>query len=130
MAKAPSKVAAFLADRINASAKTQAEIANEAGFRSANMISMLKMGNSPLPIARIPKIAQALDVDPVKLFRLAMNEYMPDVLAVADMVYGRDKLTDGEQEILDRIRLHTGGKNFKVTAAVNRAVDDLCALIK
>lgn len=130
MAKAPSKVATFLADSINASVKTQAEIAQEAGFRSPNMISMLKMGKVPMPIARVPKMAAALDLDPVKLFRLAMSEYMPDVLAVADSVYGREKITDGEQQILDRIRLHTGGKNFRLNATANRLIDELATMLK
>ena len=36
--------------------KTQAEIASEAGFANANMITFLKAGRNKLPLDRVPKI--------------------------------------------------------------------------
>ena len=40
--------------------KSQAEIAEEAGFLNANMLTMLKQGATKLPLDRVP--ALALDV--------------------------------------------------------------------
>lgn len=130
MVKAPSKVATFVGRHIDASEKTQTEIAAEVGFPRPNMVAMIKTGVTKVPLARIAKLAKALDIDPVELFRMAMAEYMPDLLEVCDEIYGRDKLTTGETELLKRLRLHTKGKNFKVTGAVNDAIDDLAKAMK
>lgn len=40
--------------------KTQAEIAEQAGFINPNMIAMLKSGATKLPLDRIPSLAAAL----------------------------------------------------------------------
>jgi transcriptional regulator with XRE-family HTH domain len=45
--------------------KTQAEIASEAGFANANMMTFLKNGRNKVPLDRVPSLAQALEVDPV-----------------------------------------------------------------
>ncbi len=125
MAKgAHSKVAVFLTNAIDASPKSQAEIAEEAGFPKSNIISMIKMGLTKLPVVRVPAMAKAIDVDPVELFRMCMEEYMPDLLKVTDEIYEKDKLNAGENEVLKRIRLHTGGKSFRLDANQKAELDD------
>ena len=131
MAKAThSKVAAFLNAAIEASSKTQLDIANEAGFPRANIISMLKQGITKLPISRIPATAKALEIDEIQLFRLAMEEYMPEMLEVTDHVYGRDKLNAGETDLLKRLRMHTGGKSFRLNAESDAIIDELGVVLK
>jgi len=71
-------VAAFLAREIDASDKTQLQITAEVGFDSPNMISMVKQGRTKVPLARVGPLAQALGIDPAYLFRLVMQEYLPD----------------------------------------------------
>ncbi len=44
--------------------KSQIDIAGEAGFVNANVLSMLKSGATKLPLDRIPAIANALECDP------------------------------------------------------------------
>ncbi len=120
-----SKVAAYLTHYIDASPKSQIEIAQEAGFAKSNIISMLKQGITKLPPARVPAIAKAIDADPVKLFRLCMEEYAPEQLKVMDEIYDRDKLNAGERELIERLRLQTSGKAFKLNARINGMIDDL-----
>lgn len=127
---AHSKVAVYLNNRIDASAKTQQEIAEEVGFPKSNVISMLKMGITKLPIARIPAMAKALEVDPVELFRLCMEEYMPDMLKVCDEIYEREKMSAGETELLKRLRLQTKGKSFRLDTAAKELIDELGAQLK
>lgn len=126
----PSKVAHYLSSHIDASEKTQYQIATESGFDRPNIISMIKTGITKMPIARVPAMAKSIDCDPVELFRLCMGEYMPEVLAIADDVYAREKLTAGEREVIDRLRIHTSGRNFRTTRAVLEAVDEVAAQIK
>jgi transcriptional regulator with XRE-family HTH domain len=64
---------------VEASPKTQLEIAREAGLVSPNTISMIKTGKTKLPIARIPALANALDADPLELFSLALETYEPEI---------------------------------------------------
>src|SRR6202051_1152482 len=57
--------------------KTQREIAQEAGYETPNIISMIKRGESRVPLEKIPLLAKALGVDPAHMFRLAMEQYWP-----------------------------------------------------
>ena len=126
----PSKVAEYLTRHIDGSDKSQYQIAQEAGFDRPNIISMFKVGLTKLPIARIAAMAAAIDADANELFRLCMEEYLPEVLVLADEVYAREKLTDGEREVIKRLRIHTSGRNFRATRPVLEAVDDLASVIK
>ncbi len=54
--------------------KTQAQIAQEAGFVNPNMVTMLKLGTSKLPLDRVAALARALDVDPRHLWLLALEQ--------------------------------------------------------
>ena len=47
--------------------KTQAEIAAEAGFANANILSMLRSGSAKMPLDRVPALAKALECDPAHL---------------------------------------------------------------
>lgn len=129
MAKQHSKVAAYISAAVDASEKTQAQIADEAGFNKSNIISMLKMGITKMPIARIPAFAKAVDCDPVELYRLCMEEYMPDMLKVTDDIYGRDKLNTGETELLKILRAKTGGKSFRLNGELRDQISDLGAAL-
>jgi hypothetical protein len=54
--------------------KSQVDIAAEAGFRSVNMLAMIKNGTTRLPFDRVPALAKALDCDPRRLFLLALTQ--------------------------------------------------------
>jgi hypothetical protein len=59
-----SPAALFIADRVRdlKHRKSQKEIAREAGFVNANMLSLLKSGASKVPFDRIPALARALEL--------------------------------------------------------------------
>lgn len=69
-----SRIATFIRQRILALAprKSQQDIAYQAGFRNANVLSMIKSGKTKVPLERVPALAKALEVDPADLFRLAL----------------------------------------------------------
>ena len=54
--------------------KTQSDIATEAGFANVNMLAMIKAGSARLPLDRVPALAAALEVDPARLFLLALRQ--------------------------------------------------------
>lgn len=71
-----SRLARFLDRRIAQLSpnKLQRDIAAEAGFVNPNFLSMLKNGDAKLALDRVPGLAKALDVDPVYLLLLALEQ--------------------------------------------------------
>lgn len=74
---AESRLAKFVTKRILelAPRKSQMDIAAEAGFRSLNMLSMVKSGASKLALDRVPALAAALETDPKHLFLIALDQH-------------------------------------------------------
>src|SRR4051812_28502756 len=63
--------------------KTQSTIASEAGFGQHNMLTNIKLGNSKLPLDRVPALAKALECDSAFLFRLALEQIGGETTALA-----------------------------------------------
>lgn len=57
---------------------THREIALVCGFGRPNMVSMIKTGDTRLPLERLGAMADALKIDPFQLFKLWMKTYYPD----------------------------------------------------
>ncbi len=117
-----SKVAAFIAAAIERSSKTQLEISAEAGFPRSSVLSMIKQGQTKMPLARIPQMARALEVDEVEFFRLAMGEYMPELLRICDQMYACERLTEGEAALLYEVRQGMNGHGVRMTPRVRAAL--------
>lgn len=95
-----SPTARHLAEAIENSYKSQREIAQEAGFTHANILSMMKSGDSKVPINRIPKLAAALGIAPSPFINVALHEYHPELHAVLTEQYGIG-LTYNQRLMLD-----------------------------
>ncbi len=63
--------------------KTQADSAEGGGFVNANLIAMFKSGSSKVPRDQVPALAMALDGDPARLLRLALEQTERDTAARA-----------------------------------------------
>ncbi|MBC2834080.1 XRE family transcriptional regulator [Paragemmobacter straminiformis] len=102
---ASSQLAQFIDRRIEElHHKTQADIAREAGFRNANFITMLKMGNAKLALDRVPALAKALEADPAFVMRLAVEQsFGPEMLKLLSELLG-DTMTENEKEWIKIIR--------------------------
>ena len=72
---AEAKVAVFITSLIENSGKTRKEIADQAGLGKPNMISMLKTGETKLPLAKLGSFAKAVQTDPAHLLKLCLTEY-------------------------------------------------------
>lgn len=82
MSRPKSPTARHLFDAIECSSKTQKEIAKDAGFASPNILSMMKTGETKVPINRIPSLSQALGIAPGEFINVALREYHPDLHSV------------------------------------------------
>lgn len=81
-------VADYLNAQMQLSGKSQMEIAAEVGFPKANVLTMIKKGQTKLPIPRVPAMAKALGVDPARLMRIVLAEYHPDILEAVESTLG------------------------------------------
>ncbi|MHA7851409.1 XRE family transcriptional regulator [Roseovarius sp.] len=86
------------------SKKTQAEIASEAGYRNANMVSMVKSGASKLALDRVPSMARALECDPAYLMRLALEQAVGRTAAAAVIEIFGEPVTENELGWIKAIR--------------------------
>lgn len=112
-----SKIAAYLAKQIDALSgiKSQREIATEMGYEKGNIISMFKTGEVKVPLDKIPALAKAINVDPAFLFRLAMEQYWPDMNEAIAAVFGAIT-TSNQRKILARIQELSGEEDPELTS--------------
>ncbi|WP_339109164.1 helix-turn-helix transcriptional regulator [Thioclava sp. GXIMD4216] len=119
-----STAARFLRERINdlAHRKTQSQIAAEAGFTNANMISILKAGKSKIPLDRIPSLAKALETDPAWFLRLALEQAVGKTSAQAiEEIYG-SPVTENERRWLLELREASEDSDPRITARSRSAL--------
>jgi len=114
----------FLRDRLRdlSHRKTQTEIAAEAGFVNANMLSILKSGKSKLPLDRIPSLARALECDPALLMRLALDQAVGATAAKAIIEIFGSPVTEHEHGWLEEIRDVSDNSDPRLTARSRAAL--------
>ena len=116
--------AKLIADRVRdlSHRKTQAEIASEAGFANANMMTFLKNGRNKVPLDRVPSLAKALEVDPAYLMRLALDQAVGATAAKAiNEIFGTPA-TENERGWLDELRDASDNTDPRLTARSRAAL--------
>ena len=122
-----SPTAMMLADAIEKSKLTQREIADRVGFKHANIISMLKTGETRVPLDRIPSLAQTLGMDERLFLMVAIEEYHPGVHEILVDVLGLP-LSDAELGILTMFRMASMRDEIEVEGPFKKALEGLLAL--
>lgn len=77
--KTKQDVADYLTRCIEASGKTQIQIAERAGFPTPNSLSMMATGRMKIPLIRIPHLAKAMGTDPRELLSQCLEAYQPNL---------------------------------------------------
>lgn len=102
--------------------KTQAEIASEAGFPNANMLTFLKNGRNKVPIDRVPSLAKALEVDPAYLLRLALDQAVGATAAKAIVDIFGLPTTENERGWLAELRDASDNSDPRITGRSRSAL--------
>lgn len=110
----PDPVAAHLARAIAFSGKTQREIARAAGLPKPNVLSMMKSGETKIPLERIPSLADACGVDPIFFLSLALRTYFPAVMRAIEDHLG-ELLSVNEQRLIEVYREGAGEEDMPVS---------------
>lgn len=114
-------VAEYLTTTLASCEKSQKDVALEMGYDNPNIITMFKQGLTKVPLNKIGSLAKALEVDPVFVFRLVMQEYAPETLAAIEEIFEASILTGNERELIAAYRRATQGTD--ATAVVADAKD-------
>lgn len=102
--------------------KSQAQIAEEAGFINPNMIAMLKSGATKLPLDRVPSLASALECDPRLMFNLALQQLGGDTTVRAiEEIFGT-VVTRNEVDWIEELREASGHSDPSLTARGRSAI--------
>lgn len=104
----------YLAAQIDASEKTQREIALALGYARPNLITMFKQGLTKVPIEKVPALAKILGLDLVHLLTFALREYQPEILKTIQSNVGC-VVTHNEYAVVEAIRGVTRDANPKFT---------------
>ncbi|RVT82458.1 helix-turn-helix domain-containing protein [Inhella crocodyli] len=97
---------------------TNAEIARALGLPRPNVVAMILRGRMKLPLTRLPALARVLEVDPVWLLRVTLDEYTPALWQVIEVVVGADALLSArERALIEFVRTHAGGADPDLLSA-------------
>lgn len=102
-AEAASPFVRRIDDLINASDKTQRQIAREVGYDRSNIITMSKQGMTRVPLEKVAPLALSLGADPAELLRLWLETYEPDRLRIIEKHFGAF-LSAREREWIEALR--------------------------
>lgn len=81
----------------------------------ANFLSMIRNGQSNVPLNVVVSMAKMLDVDPNEFAQMVLPCYSLDILGFMAELQAEDNITDHERGIIKHIRLHAGGKKVRYT---------------
>lgn len=102
--------------------KNQSEISKQAGFRTPNVLSMIKTGESRLPLDRVVALAKALECDPALLFKLALEQQgVEHTREAVDQIF-RGIVTENEAAWLQVIRDASRNSDPPLTGRTERAL--------
>ncbi|MCH2067706.1 MAG: XRE family transcriptional regulator [Shimia sp.] len=96
--------------------KSQAKIAEEAGYTNPNMITMIKLGSTKVALDRVPSLAIALDCDPAFLMCLALEQAIGKTAAEAVLEILGEPVTSNEMGWLKAIRDASKNSDPRITS--------------
>lgn len=122
--KKPTAASIYFTKAVDKSGKSRQMIADAAGLERPNIINMFKSGVTSIPPARIPGLSKALGVNMQEFFRIVMNESSPALLKALDEIYKHQAVNQSEMKLIEHVRYHTNGEQFKLTKDLKKAIDD------
>ena len=103
--------------------KSQADIAAEAGYVNANMVTMIKQGSSKVALDRVPALARALECDPAYLMGLALEQAIGRTAAEAVVEIFGVPVTLNERAWVEAIREASGHSDPRLTSRSQAAIN-------
>lgn len=102
------------------------QLAAALGYESGNVVACIKKGLMNFPVGKVPELARALELEPGRLMKMALEEMAPSVLAAVEACLGPLQLTPGEVRLITTLREESKGKGV---APVMYKSDSLVAVL-
>jgi len=90
---------------------TDEQMSKALGFERTNVIPMIKAGTIKLPIDKVPALAKAIDYPAADVLRVALHDYMPDVLAAIEKIWAPIDMTANERKLIESYRYLAKGRD-------------------
>jgi hypothetical protein len=114
--------------------RTNEDVAQELGYKAANMISMWRTGKTRIPLERVPDVARLMHLDIAIILPLWFEQYWgerSDAKAISQVVFSRFA-TAREGAVLEKLRegapmtdpVYSGDQIDAMVAAARH--DDVC----
>ena len=104
---------------------TQREISRRAGLPKPNVLSMMKAGETKVPLNRIPALAEVCEVDAATFIRIAMTEYHPEIWRVLEEELG-GSLSENEEHLISDWRYLLHKATDEPPLFGNRSIETAC----
>lgn len=112
--KKKQSVSEYISEKIAASGKSQIEISADCDWPKPNMVTMVKLGSTKMPLEKVGLLAASLEIDAKDLLRRCMAEYLPDTLKAIEQFHPGLVLTRYEHELVLAHRAVAGDTNYSV----------------
>lgn len=112
------RLPALIRSRMAELGLSETDLAAALGVERTSAIAMILDGRMLLPVAKIPPLAQALDLDPIYVLRMHLHDHQPELLGVIENALARPLLSANEAALIDAYRDATG--NSEVPGVIIR----------
>lgn len=124
---ADTRIAKLLQKRMDElrSRKSQKDIALAAGYTQPNIISMMKNGDSRVPLEKTWQLAKAFEVDAALFFRLALEQAFPPETHYELTKLFSNVVSDNEVTWVEKIREITADGDPSLTPELEEGLRKL-----
>lgn len=102
--QSPESVAQFLASKIRAAGIDVAVAAEQIGYTSSTAIKHMQEGRMKVPVNKVVALANAIGVEPGRLLRMVLDEYLPGTIEAIEACLSVDYLTERERDLVESYR--------------------------
>ena len=124
-----SITAEYIKTQLDKTRLSQSRISEEMGFKTPNLLTMIKQGSIKIPIYKIPKLAEILKINPAKLLSMALKEYNPKTYTAIKSVFGYP-ITETETKILAKLQENNSYNAIDTLEELQDYLDKLEARLK
>jgi transcriptional regulator with XRE-family HTH domain len=107
---------------------TDQALSDALDFQKLAVIEQIKAGNMRMPIAKVPALSKALNIDARDLLHALLRESAPDLLSVLEEVLNPLALTSTEVNLINHVRSLAGDRTSTPVVFEGRGVIALIAV--